>query len=194
MLNRKLSDYIFYGILIAITAIVFGIRVATLGTLNTKITTIDAANIALQKEIDALEVVVQENKEVQTSHLYELYDIIPNIYSGTALSYRTVSMLESLGVDESDDTQRSVYVDTQVVFPVESEIKELTKDYFVVEVQVFFTTQDSAVVSDFLDLLYNSDQLFIVRTLDYNVTDGEDYVGVTINFLAIYDVEPEEES
>ncbi len=194
MLNRRLSDYIFYGGLVLIVVLVVFLRFVIIGGLTEKITVIEENNIALQKQIDALEEVVQEDKEVQTSHLYELYDIIPNVYSGTELTYKTVSILESLGIDESDDIQRTVFVNQNITFQDETTFSNIALEYFVVEVQVSFTTMDAEVVNNFIDALYNSDQLFIIYELEHTVPDGENYVEVLISFLAIYDIEMEEES
>ena len=194
MLNRKLSEYLFYGSLVLIVVVIFLIRITVLGNLNTQIDQTDASNISLETQITALEEVVQENKNVQTSNLYELYDIIPNVYSGTELVYTTVSILESLGVNESNDMQRTVFVENDPVFGGESIFTELALEYHMVEVQVFFTTTDADVVNNFIDALYQSEQLFIVRELDYNIPDGEDFIGISVSFLAIYDVDIEEES
>ena len=194
MLNRRLSDYIFYGGLVLIVILVILLRILIIGTLNSQISSIEANNFELQKQIDVLEQVVQDNKEVQTSHLYELYDIIPNVYSGMELTYKTVSILENLGINESDDIQRIVFVNQDKVLINESLFLEISENYYIVEVQVSFTTMDADVVTDFIDALYNSDQLFIINDLDYTVPDGENFVQVAISFLAIYDIEMEEES
>ena len=194
MLNRKLSQYIYYGALAGIVVMILIIRSLTLGTLNTSIDEIKIDNIAFQKRIDNLEAIVQENKEVQTSHLYELYDIIPNVYSGTELTYKTVAILESLGVDESADMQRVVYVNQEVDLAVNPDFMEITRDYYVVEVQVVFTTTDADVVNDFIDALFNSDQLFVIEELNYIIPTDENFVEVQVYFYAIYNVDMEEES
>ena len=196
MLNRKLSEYLFYGSLALILVIVLIIRMLLLGNINDEIDSTDLSNIALQAQITELEEIVQDNKSVQTSQLYELYDIIPNIFSGTELTYKTVSILESLGVTEDNNMQRTVFVDNYPAFNTESIFLELSERYYIVEVQVFFTTTDADIVNNFIDSLYNDEQMFILKNLNYNVPDGEDYIGITVNFLAIYDVhvEIEEES
>ncbi len=195
MLNRRLSEYIFYGSLVLIAAGIFLIRFIVLGNLNDKIELTDNNNIILQKQITNLEELVQDNKELQTSHIYELYDIVPSVYSGTELTYRTVAILELLGIDESEDIQRTVFVDSETTFNVDSKFFDLSEKYKMVEVQVFFTSQDPEVVNNFIDDLYENEQLFILRNLEYNVTNGTDFTTVSVNFLAIYDVdELEEES
>ncbi len=188
MLNRKLNNYLFYGVLALIAISLFGLRVLLVGNLQGSIDNLDSDNIDLQNRIDVLEEIVQENKEVQTSHLYELYDIIPNVYSDTALVYKTVSILESVGVTEANDMQRTVYVDGTVEFPSDSEFFEIAQNYFFVEIQVAFTTLDPEVVNAFIDELYNSNQLFIIKNLEYSVPTDSDYVIVSINFYAIYNI------
>ncbi|QMS85923.1 hypothetical protein [Candidatus Xianfuyuplasma coldseepsis] len=194
MLNRRLSDYIFYGSLAAILIGVLLLRVLIVGTMNTNIENLrrDNANLALQ--IDALEILVQENKNVQTSHLYELYDIIPNVYSEIGLKYKTASMLEELGVNKSDEFGRSINVSTTVNLGNVPTFQDYEEEYLFVQVEVQFQTDDTTIVTDFIDKLYNSEQLFIVNQVDYTDTTGEYSMEMRITFLAVYDVELIEES
>jgi len=187
MLNRKLSEYIFYGVLAAIAIGVFGIRFLVLGNLNGQIDTLDSENILLDRQITSLEQIVQENRDVQTSHLYELYDIIPNVYSGTLLTYKVVAMLESVGIDESDDTQRDVTISDEPVLDTQSEFYQRIQSYYVVEVEVKFTATDPNSITDFIDMIYNSDQLFVINKVSYTIPTSEDFVEMEISFLAFYD-------
>ena len=189
MLNRKLSDYLFYFILVIIVAIILLARSISLGNINAKIETLDDSNISLQQQNDALEIQVEEYKDVQINHLYELYGEVPNYFSQTELTYYTIAMLESIGIDESVDFQRAVYVDDSLTFASNSVFLDLQEDFQIVEVQIYFTTLDVAVIEQFVDLLYNSEQIFILNTIEYTSPDGFNYIGVTINFLAFYDIE-----
>jgi hypothetical protein len=193
MLNRKLSEYIFYGSLALITIIVLLANTIVMGNINDRIETTNQENIALQTQIDELTEIVQENKNSQTSFIYELYDQVPGVYNGTELTYETISILERLGITESNDYGRNVLVEDSVYFGDDSIFFELSQSYKFVEVEVFFTTQDAQLVADFLDAMYNSNQIFIINEITYRVPDGEDYLGITINLLAMYDVEEIEE-
>lgn|GEM_PF-1392945 len=193
VLNRRLSNYIFYGILVLIVVIILLIRSVTLGVKLQDISDLERNNISLQKRIDLLEQTVQENKDVQTNDLYELYDIIPNIYSGPELENKTYAILESLGVNESDDMQRTVYVNEYVNLDGQTDFADLVDDYYVVEVRVSFTTVDVDVLANFIDELYNAEQLFIISDLNYTVPIDENFVEVQVHFYAIYDVDIIEE-
>ena len=85
--------------------------------------------------------------------------------------------------------QRSILVNQGVTFPIETIFNDLQADFKIVEVQVFFTTQDDSTIEDFIDLIYNSDQVFIVNNIEYFTPDGENFIGVSINFLAFYEKE-----
>lgn len=194
MLNRKLSKYIFYGSLVSIFVVIFIIRASVLGNISERMERIDEKNISLAAQITSLEENVQDNKNVQTSHLYELYDIIPNVYSGTELIYLTVAILESLGVDASNDMQRTIFIDNNPAFGSDSIFLELSQKYYIVEVQVYFSTANPDIVNNFIDELYLSEQIFIVSNLDYDIVYSNDNPRVTVSFLAIYDVDIEEGS
>ncbi len=194
MLNRKLSNYIFYGILALILVVVLLIRFLVLGNINSEISTLEANNISTQLEIDALSAQVQENKDVQTSQLYELYKVIPGIYSDTELTYKTVAILEELGINESYDNQRRVVVQPADSFTGDTELAAIAAKYSVIEVNVFFTTNDISIITDLLDTLYLDEQLLIVNDLSYTLPEDDNFVGVNITFFALYDVKLEEES
>ncbi len=194
MLSRKLSDYLFYGVLVIIVAVVFLIRTVTLGSLNDKIAQLERSNIAIQNQNDIIELQVEEYKDVQINHLYELYGKVPNFYSQSDLTYYTIAQLELVGITEEVDYQRSVYVNDVVVFEAGTEFDKLTDDFKVVEVQVYFNTLDDAVVKDFIDLLYASEQVFIVDSVEYTTPDGFNYIGVTLNFFAFYTLDEEDAS
>ncbi len=189
MLNRKVSNYLYYGILILIVGTVLLIRSITLGNINAKITQLEESNISLQKTNDDLEKSVEEYKDIQINHLYELYGQVPNYYSQTELTHYTFAMLEVIGINESVDFQREVDPDSEVTFTDGTTFKQLQEDFKIVEVQVYFTTMDDSVIEEFIDLLFNSEQVFIVSSIEYYSPDGINYIGVKINFLAFYKLE-----
>lgn len=194
MLNRKISNYLFYGILVLITAVVLIVRSITLGNINAEIEKLEDSNVNLQQVNDLIEAQVEEYKDVQINHLYELYGQVPNYFSQTELTYFTIAQLESIGIDESVDFQRSVYVNSSVTFNNESVFGELREDFKIVEVQVYFTTLDAATIEEFIDLLYNAEQVFIINGVEYSSQNDGVLIGVTLSFLAFYDLDEEEAS
>ena len=194
MLNRKISNYMFYAVLVVIVASVLLVRSITLGNINDKIDQLKAANIILQMTNDNIEKTVEENKDIQINHLYELYGKVPNQFSQTELTYFTIAQLEAIGINESVDYQRSVYVDGELAFETDWTFGILQEDFKIVEVQVYFTTLDTDVIEEFIDLLYNSEQIFIVNSIEYTSPDGFNYIGVTLNFLAFYELEDVEDA
>ena len=194
MLNRRLSDYLFYGTLAAIALVIFLIRSVVIGNMNAEIDNLQTENINLQREIDALSELVQDNRSVQTSHLYELYNTVPNVYSAQSLTYKTVAMLEELGINEEDDLQRTIFIDDTVSFATNQQFQSTLQNYYVVEVQVSFTTTNPAIINDLIDLVYASDQLFIINDVEYTVPTTDNFVPMYFSFFAVYDVETNEES
>lgn len=191
MLNRKLSEYLFYGSLALITIIVLLINFFLMGNMNERIDQVNRENITLQAQIDDLTEIVQDNKNAQTAYIYELYDQVPGVYSGTELTYETIAIMESRGITESTDYARQVFVNESIRFSEGSLFFELSQRYKFVEVELFFTTTDAQLVKDLLDDLYLSNQIFIVNEITYQIPDGEDYLGITIKLLTMYDVEEE---
>lgn len=188
MLNRRLSDYLFYGTLTIIALFIILLRIAVVGGQRDRIAQLDRENIQLQAQIDNLNELVQDNKYIQTSHLYDLYDTVPNVFSEELLRYKTAAMLEQLGIDESENFNRVIDVVTDVQVG-DSALASVAKDYTIVQVNISFTTDDINLVTQIIDHLYNSEQLFIIDSVDYTETNGEFSQEMTISFLAIYDVD-----
>ena len=189
MLNRKISNYLFYFVLVAVAVVVVLIRVVTIGNIDEKIADLKRNNVLVQMQISNIEEIVEDNNDVQISHLYELYSQVPNTLSITELSYYTIAQLELVGVTEAVDMQRTVLVNQGVSFPEQSTFSEIQNKFHVVEVKVFFTTQDDSVIEAFIDLLYNADQIFIIHNVEYFSPDGENFIGVSIDFLSFYEKE-----
>lgn len=189
MLNRRTSNYIFYGSLVLILALVFLVRTVVLSQMNAQITTVTNDNRNIQDRIDDLEEIVQDNKFVEIDHLYTLFGHVPNIYNQTELTYYTIAKLELVGVTEDPDMQRQISIDDEVSFPVDSEFDDISDEFKVVEVEVYFNTIDIVVVDQFIDSLYQSEQVFIVNSIEYYSPDGTNYIGVTVKFLSFYNVD-----
>jgi len=189
MLNRKISNYLFYGILVIIVVAVLLVRSITLGNINNKITSLEQQNTSLQTTNDNLEKQVEDYKDIESDYLYELYRKVPSYYSETELAYFVIAKLETIGIDESSDYNRNIYVNSEITFSADSPVGQYQDDFKIVEVQVYFNTLDSALIDDFVDLIYGANQVFIINNIQYNTPNGVDYVGVTINFLAFYEKE-----
>ena len=191
MLNRKISNYLFYFILGAIAGAILLVRTMSIGNIDDKILNLERNNLLLQTQIGTIEEIVEDNNDIQIDHLYELYSQVPNSLSVTELTYYTTAQLELVGITEVIDMQRSVLINQGVTFPDSTTFSLLQNDFNVVEVKVFFTTQDEAVIDAFIDLLYNADQVLIVHHVEYSSPDGENFIGVSIDFLAFYEKQDE---
>lgn len=191
MLNRKISNYLFYFSLIVIVGIVFLIRSVTIGNIDEEIDVLKRSNVLLQTQITYIEETVEDNNDKQIDHLYELYTQVPNNLSIIELSYYTTAQLELVGITEESSMLRSVSINPNVTFPPDTIFNNLEEYFNVVEVKVYFTTIDSETISDFIDLLYNSDQVFIINNIEFTTPDEENLIGINIDFLAFYDKEDE---
>lgn len=189
MLNRRATNYIFYGILLGIIGLVFLARVILLGGIEDANAETHQENISLQNQITNLEILVAENRDKQTEDLYLLYDQIPNVYSYESLENRTRAIFEKLGIDESVDYQRTISINENPTLAADSTLENISNDYKIVEVMVYFSSNQTGLIPDMLDAIYEDNQLFIVNSLNFDVGLGYDYTGTTVKFLAIYDVD-----
>jgi hypothetical protein len=195
MLNRKASNILFYGSLAVILVVVLLIRTVVLAQLDDRIASIEEDNRTVQQQIDDLREIVQENKDQDVDHIYELYQQVPNIYNEIELNYYTIAQLELVGITAENEIQRTVDPNADVTFALDSDFSDLQEEFKIVEVTVTFNTYDLSLVDDFIDRLYQEEQVFIVNYIDFNTPqDGGELITVEIKFLAFYELQVEEES
>ncbi len=189
MLNRKISNYLFYFVLITILGVVILVRVVTIGNIDDKIADLKRNNIYLQAQIEYIEEIVEDNNDIQISHLYELYNQVPSSISNTELSNYVTALLELVGISENSDMERSVLLNQEVTFSEGTPFFELQNEFQVVEVRIFFSilAEDDSVVEDLINLLFNSDQIFIIHNIEYLTPNIDNYIDVSIDFLAFYE-------
>lgn len=187
MLNRKVSNYLFYFVLVAIVVVIVLVRIVTIGNLDDRISGLKLNNISLEAQITAIEEIVEDNNDIQLDHLFELYSEVPKHYSESELTKYTTAQLELVGITEEPDMQRDVLPNLGVTFGEGTIFGELQNEFKVVEVKVFFSTQDDTVIQAFIDLLYDADQVFVIHKIQFSSPDGENFIGVSIDFLAFYE-------
>jgi hypothetical protein len=187
MLNRKLSNYIYYGTLALIAVIVLLVRLLLVGSINNEIDTLKQENTSLDAQITALNDEVQTYYNYQSDYIYDLYKQIPSNYSEDMLEFKIVSKLERLGISEDEDFQRKIFITPDTVINDDS-LSEYTDTYGYVEIQVSFLISDTQYIHDFLDSMYTDDQMFILDGVSYAIPEEgvEDVVTVTMSFIAFY--------
>ncbi len=188
MLNRKASNYIFYGMLVAIALIVFLIRSVMLGNVTSRIEEVKNSSRLLQNQIDLVDVIVAENRDIQENHLYELYNSVPEEYDDDILVNYIYAQLEIIGVTAAGviDREIDIKLPEDITFSSDSVYRDLQDDFDVYEVQVYFNTEDLVQIEALIDIIHNSEQVFIVSFVKYNEPDGVNLIGVEIHFLAFY--------
>ena len=189
MLNRKVSNYLLYLILVGIIGLTFFVRTLTIGSVDDKILELERENLILQTQISRIEEIIEDNNDVKVDDLYELYIQVPQSLSITQLTYYMTAQLELAGISEEGDLQRSVIVNQDVSLSNDTEFGSLQEEFKAVQIQVFFSTLDETVIEEFIDLLYNANQIFIIQSINYATAVGDNYIGVNIEFLTFYEKE-----
>lgn len=191
MLNRKLSDYIFIGIMLGILLFVLGIRTVALGAINNNILELEGSNITLSKRITKLETKVELYKDVQSDRLFNLYHNVPSYYSYNELYFNVLTQMYLVGINDTPEFNSKVTIEEEVGDVRIPGYDTINSGFKVVEVQLSFNVLSVSTVEDLLDNLYNSEQVFIVNAITFNIPDEilEDYVTVQLSFYTFYDIE-----
>ncbi|PAT02348.1 hypothetical protein CI105_03125 [Candidatus Izimaplasma bacterium ZiA1] len=195
MLSRKTSDILFYGIIIGIIGIIFLIRFMLLSSLDNRISQVENQNQILQMQITNVRTIVEDNKNQQLNNIYQMYEQIPAEYSRDSLNFYVLAKLEQVGVSEDLIMTRKVSINENKTFESTSDFREINTYFKIVEVNVTFSTTDINNIIDFIDEIYESEQLFIIDSLEYSAPADEfSSIPVTISFLAFYELEVESTS
>lgn len=189
MLNRKLSNYFLYIVILLIVIIIYLIRSVMLGNLEEKIDDLDRENAVLQTQIVELEQIVEENRYVDQSFLYELYREVPDAYNETQLVYDTNALLELAGISLDAMTLRTSSINPEVSIPESSPISSLASDYKVVEIAVFFSSDDLSKIQAFIEVLEETNQLYILNTLNYSYPFEGESVPIQLSYYAFFAAE-----
>ena len=195
MLSRKTSDILFYGIIVGIIGIIFLIRFMLLSNLDNRISQVENQNQILQMQITNVRTIVEDNKNQQLNNIYQMYEQIPAEYSRDSLNFYVLAKLEQVGVSEDLIMTRKVSINENKTFESTSDFREINTYFKIVEVNVTFSTTDINNIIDFIDEIYESEQLFIIDSLEYSAPADEfSSIPVTISFLAFYELETESTS
>jgi hypothetical protein len=187
MLNRKLSNYIYYGVVASVIVVIFIIRILSVGAINNRIDELKKENVILSAQIETLNDEVQTYYNYQSDYIYNLYKEVPSVYSEQTLEFKITSKLERLGITEHPDFRRTFPTPSKDVNISNVILKDFKNDYDFVEIQVSFVTEDPDLVTDFIDLMYDDEQLFILNRVAYSVPQEEgDYITVTLSYYAVY--------
>ena len=176
-------------IVLGVLAVVYLVRSVMLGNMQGRIDELDTENARLQQQIIALEQTVEEHKDTDVSYLYDLSDSIPGNFSDTQLLYNTIALLELAGIGEEVDTQRTIDFQKGVSISGPDELSNFANGYEVIEMHIQFTTQDLSLITDFIDVLYSANQLYLLNTIDYDFPEGEEFIAVSMTYFAFYQPE-----
>lgn len=193
MLSRKTSDFIFYGIFVVIFIGVIFVRLSLVNAVQDRIDSLEVTNETLELQIEQIRTLVDENKNQQLNNLYQMYEKIPVEYDEPDLKRYVYDKLNQVEILSSQEFTRVVHIpDIKKTYPPGSDFIDLEERFEIVEVQVSFTTLDVQQIIDFLDEIYNSEQLFIINYLEYDVPEDEfSFIPIEISFLAIYEISEE---
>lgn len=189
MLNRKFNDYIFIGVLLIIAVVVFGIRSVVLGGVKTDIAKYERSNITLNKQINRLEQVVEEKKDVQKDTLFELYHSVPSYYSYDELYFNILSQLYLENITDSTDFNSNVSIEESVFARDVPGYSDLDADFKIVEITVSFNILQAETIENFIERLYNSDQVYIINEVEYSPPQEGELTTASVKFFTFYNID-----
>jgi hypothetical protein len=186
MLNRKLTNSLFYLIILIVLAVVYLVRMIMLGNIEGEISELDKNNEQLQNQILQLEQTVEENRYFDQSFRYELYDAIPSTFNQTQLVYDTNALLELAGINLSPEMMRSVVINPEPSLISQSPVSQIANEYNIVQITIYFNTNDLSLINDYIDILEESNQLYLLNTLNYSYPIINEYVPIQLSYYAFY--------
>ncbi len=188
MLSKRLNDFIFIGIIAIVLISIFIARVLILGQMDDRIEDTEQRNIGIEEQIWQLEALVQANRHEQLPSMIEMYRYVPHQFDHGQLYYYISAMMELAGIPEGDPTYREIQIgSTPMTFPQGTPLREISQELNAHRVTVEFDILNVDAIYDFIEMLDESDQFFILHNLYFNMPDGQYYTRVTMTFVTFYE-------
>ncbi len=92
-----------------------------------------------------------------------------------------------IGIDDSEEYNASITMASNLTTSGIEEYAELSKNYKIVLIDISFNTYSIDTIEELIVNLHNSDQVFMINTLEYSEPDGENLVAVSITMFSYYE-------
>jgi hypothetical protein len=185
MLNKKTSDILMIMLIIIVTGILFFIRFILIDQMDSRIENTERNNIQLQTQISNIEGLVEENRNEQLPSLIEMYQNVPLNFNREQLSLYIQAQLELSSISQTNLVQFNIG-SAPTVFPQGSALRTLSEEVDIYTIVVSFRTDDLENVHTFLDHIVDSEQYFIIQSIEYDLSVSETEIPVTIALAAPY--------
>ncbi|MFP4287339.1 MAG: hypothetical protein ACLFRI_06520 [Candidatus Izemoplasmataceae bacterium] len=186
MLNKRTSDIIFVALMVVTVAVVFFVRVTLLSQVDTRIENTERNNQQLTSQIIAIERIVEDNRNQEIPSMVELHQEIPFNHDLEKLQLYIFAQLELAGIPNNQTTDRNVVISTSpTTYPEDSPLRVLTEEVDLYTILITFKTNDVDQIQVFLERVFDSEQLFIIQSVEYDLREGEE-ISVSIALAAAY--------
>ncbi len=188
MLSKRASDIIFVGIMILVVIGIVVMRFIVLGTMDERIEEVESENQQIQDEIMGLQGMVGEHRDTEMPSRSELNQRVPAIFSEDQLRFYVNAQLELAGI--LDSQERSVDVEISQNPNISGgSYGDAANQFDIVRVGIDIETNDIDEVRQFIDQMYEINQVFVLQNIRYDVPDEDEYVELTVNLLTFYDLD-----
>ena len=187
MLSKRLSDIIFVGIIVVVAVSIVFMRFILINQIDDNIARLRTQNESLTFEIASLRGDINRYKDIPAPSQVELHQAIPRHFDRNQLSLFVTAEAIRAGITNDPLFNRSVNVISTPAVPLEnSPYRELTNhfDLYIINLRYNATSLDE--LYDFLDLLEASEQLFLIRSVNYQAADSTGRFPIDLTLYAVY--------
>ena len=192
MLSKRLSDIIFIGVTLIIIGVIIGARVIIINQYDARIDGIEADQERLQQQITAVSRLVDDNRNDQLPSLIEMYQRVPSEFNGPQLRDYLIGMMTLSGIEGKEGYSRQLTVSAEpVTFPQDSDFRRVSENLDPYRITMILDVDSLDNLADFLHILDDSQQLFLVQTLVYDLPeDPSEPIRVTLYVITFYEQAP----
>lgn len=188
MLSKRVNDIIFIGIIVVVAVSIIFMRFVLINQIDENITQLRARNETLIQEINVIRGNVDRYRDTAAPTLVELHHSVPRQFDRNQLSLFITSEAFRAGITNEQEFGRTISVNTTPATPLEgSPHRELSNHFNLHIVNLRYTATSLDELYAFLDLLEESNQLFLIHSISYqtaNPTTGR--IPIDITFYAVY--------
>ena len=187
MLSKRTNDIIFIAIIVVVAVGMIFMRFTLINQIDDRIDRTRSQNETLVFEIASLTGDINRYRDSAAPSQVELYQVTPRSFNRNQLSLFITAEAFRAGITNEAEFNRSINVLTTRATPLENSPHHALLSHF--DLYIVTITYQSDTLDELhtlLDLLDDAEQLFLIRSIDYNLSPTHDRIPITLTFYAVY--------
>ena len=188
MLSKRVNDIIFIGIIIVVAVSIVFMRFVLINQIDENIDQLRRRNDELIQEIAVLRGNINRYKDIPAPTQVELHQAVPRNFDRNQLSLFITAEAIRAGITNEPEFNRTINVIATPAVPTTDnpDFQRLVNNFDLYIVNLRYEANSLDELYQFLDLLENAEQVFVIRTVSYQTPTDSGRIPIDLTFYAVY--------